>query len=87
VAYHGKRRDVGARQENYVADTIEPNRDFDGVDDLRELAYRDLDKAVLACIGTVIGELVSEGRQVFPVTIEAAEALRKKEEKNQGITE
>ncbi len=29
-----------------MADYIEPNRDFDGVDKLRKLAYEDLDEAM-----------------------------------------
>ena len=31
----------------YMADYIEPNRDFDGVEQMRKLAYQDLDKALL----------------------------------------
>ena len=34
----------------YIADMIEPMRDFDGVEELRELAYKDLDKAMLAAL-------------------------------------
>lgn len=30
----------------YMADYIEPNREFDGVEELRRLAYRDLDRAL-----------------------------------------
>ncbi|MDR2420688.1 MAG: nicotinate (nicotinamide) nucleotide adenylyltransferase [Oscillospiraceae bacterium] len=67
----------------YVADTIEPNRGFDGVGALRELAYRDLDEAVLACMETVMEELVSGGREIAPVTLEAAAAIRGKTKANQ----
>ena len=31
----------------YMADYIEPSRDFDGVDELRRLAYTDLDAAMV----------------------------------------
>ncbi|MEG1442443.1 MAG: bis(5'-nucleosyl)-tetraphosphatase (symmetrical) YqeK, partial [Oscillospiraceae bacterium] len=30
----------------YIADYIEPNRDFEGVDELRELTYKNIDKAI-----------------------------------------
>lgn len=69
----------------YVADTIEPNRDFDGVDALREIAYRDLDAAALACINTVLKELADDGRVIDPFTLAAAEAL--KETINRRINE
>lgn len=41
----------------YMADYIEPNRDFDGVECLRKLAYEDLDRALLLGVDTTIQEM------------------------------
>jgi nicotinate-nucleotide adenylyltransferase len=59
----------------YIADTIEPNRDFDGVNELRRLAYSNLDAAVLACIDTVIKELLTDGRRIDTNTLAAARSI------------
>jgi nicotinate-nucleotide adenylyltransferase len=45
----------------YIADYIEPTRDFDGVEELRSLAYRDLDKAVLCGLRMSIEDMKSRG--------------------------
>ena len=41
----------------YIADYIEPTRDFEGVDKLRSLAYEDLDSAVLKGLQMSLEEL------------------------------
>lgn len=45
----------------YIADYIEPTRDFDGVGRLRELAYEDLDMAVKAGLEMSIEDMRSRG--------------------------
>jgi len=65
----------------YVADYIEPNRDFDGVERLRELAYRDLDKALLLGVETTIQEMRDRGLEVHRNTLQAQAWL-----KERGIT-
>ena len=50
----------------YVADVIEPSRNFDGIDELRELAYKDLDKAVIECTKTTIEYNEKKGKKVHP---------------------
>jgi nicotinate-nucleotide adenylyltransferase len=62
----------------YVADTIEPSRDFDGVDELRELAYRDLDEVTLVYVNTTISELQAAGQTVDTTTFATAEYLKAK---------
>nr|WP_106780042.1 bis(5'-nucleosyl)-tetraphosphatase (symmetrical) YqeK [Lysinibacillus timonensis] len=54
----------------YIADMIEPNRRFDGVDKLRKKAEKDLDKAMRACIRHSIAFLVNSKQKIFPVSIE-----------------
>ena len=56
----------------YVADYIEPNRDFPGVENLRGLAYRDLDGALELGLRMTLSMLRHQGREVSP---ESAQAL------------
>ena len=46
----------------YLADYVEPNRDFDGVQTLRELAYADLDEAMLLGLQMTVEQL--KGRKL-----------------------
>ena len=54
----------------YIADYIEPNRDFPGVEKLRDLAYTDLDESVLAGLETAIAHLQEQGSEISPVGLE-----------------
>ena len=65
----------------YVADYMEPNRDFEGVERLRKLAYEDLDKALLLGVEMTIREMEEKKRVIHPKTIQARDYLRE-----QGIT-
>ena len=55
----------------YLADYIEPTRDFPGVDALRELAYEDLDRAMLLGLQMTIEEVRSHGEEPYIDTITA----------------
>ncbi len=44
----------------YIADYIEPNRDFEGVETVRKLAFTNIDKAVLAGLRQSIEEIVEK---------------------------
>ena len=66
----------------YVADYMEPNRDFDGVERLRELAYSDLDAALLLGVETTIQEMKDRNRVVHPSTLRARAWL--KEHRTEG---
>lgn len=54
----------------YIADMIEPNRKFDGVEKLRAKAQEDLDKAMRACIRHSLAFLVETKQPIYPVSIE-----------------
>ena len=60
----------------YVADYMEPNRTFDGVERLRELAYSDLDKALLLGVETTIQEMRDRNLPVHRNTLQAQAWLR-----------
>ena len=53
----------------FLADYIEPNRDFPGVDELRRLAQQDLDKAVLLGFDNTINHLIEQHLSIYPLTI------------------
>ncbi|MCH4167183.1 MAG: bis(5'-nucleosyl)-tetraphosphatase (symmetrical) YqeK [Megasphaera sp.] len=53
----------------FIADYIEVNRDFDGVEQLRMLAASDLDEAVLAGYDSTISHLLEQKKTIFVGTI------------------
>ena len=55
----------------YVADYMEPNRDFPGVEELRSLAYTDLDKALKLGLEMTLSMLKTQGREISPGSYEA----------------
>ena len=57
----------------YMADYIEPTRDFEGVEKLRQLAYTDLDAAMKLGYEMSLGDLARYGVSPHPNTIEALE--------------
>ena len=61
----------------YVADYMEPNRDFPGVEELRHLAYTDLDKALILGLEMTIVLLVEQGREIAPASQAALAFLKK----------
>lgn len=56
----------------YVADYMEPNRDFPGVEKLRRLAFTDLDKALKLGLEMTLELLHTQGKEISP---ESAQAL------------
>lgn len=55
----------------YMADYIEPNRDFDGVEELRVLAYENLDRAIMVGIEFTLSELIEKGSMLHLDTVNA----------------
>ena len=55
----------------YVADYMEPNRDFLGVEQLRELAFSDLDEALKLGLTMTLNLLNQQGSEVSPESREA----------------
>ena len=60
----------------YLADYIEPSRDFPGVDKLRAVCYKDLDEGLLMGLEMTIEEMTGMGNPVHRATIEARDALK-----------
>jgi nicotinate-nucleotide adenylyltransferase len=55
----------------YMADYIEPNRDFDGVEQLRAMAYTDLDRAMLMGVEATIQDMEERGSPIHINTQQA----------------
>ena len=60
----------------YLADYIEPSRDFPGVDTLRKVCYEDLDKGLLLGLEMTIEEMTAMGNPVHRATVEARDWLK-----------
>ena len=55
----------------YVADYMEPNRDFPGVEKLRELAFSDIREALKLGLQMTLEHLKRQGSEVSPASREA----------------
>jgi predicted HD superfamily hydrolase involved in NAD metabolism len=73
VAYHTTGRKNMSLLEKiiYIADYIEPNRNFPGIDSLRNLAYEDLDLALLRSFDNTIKFVIDRGELLHLDTIES----------------
>ena len=58
----------------YVADYIEPNRDFPGVEEAREIAHVSLNRAVAYETAHTVEYLAHQGLPIFPQTLETYNA-------------
>ena len=79
ILYHTTGRAEMSLSEKilYLADYIEPNRDFPEVEEMRKLAYEDLDNAMLMGVRLSIEEMLERNRIVHPNTLGAEKSLLK----------
>ncbi len=78
VRYHttGRRGMTKLEKIIYLADAIEPNREYDGVEDLREIARKGLDEAVLRSLENTIAFIEKKGVYLDKDTLEARDYIR-----------
>lgn len=62
----------------YIADYMEPNRDFPGVEKLRSTVEKDLDQAVLLGLEMTVDLLRQQGRRVAQASLDAMADLKGK---------
>lgn len=62
----------------FVADYIEPGRDFPGLDEVRDMANTDLVKTAWMVSGKTIGYLLEKGNPIYPDTFYAYNDLTKR---------
>ena len=65
----------------YLADYIEPTRDFDGVEELRKASYDDLDEGMRLGLEMSLEELRAKDKEPYKDTVEAYIWYNTKEEK------
>ncbi len=77
IKYHTTGRENMSKLEKivYIADCIEPSRNFKGVEELRTLAYEDLDKALLKSFDDTIMYILSRNSIMHIDTIKARNYL------------
>jgi len=71
IRYHTSGREHMTLLDKVVclADYMEPNRDFPGVHNIREIAEHSLEKALIAGFDSTISFLLSKGKRIYPLTI------------------
>lgn len=79
IRYHTTLRENPTLLEKiiYIADAIEPNRDFKGVEKLRKMAYKNLDKAVLYSLEKTIIDLIKKEKYIGIRSLKARNYLLK----------
>lgn len=55
----------------YCADMVEEGRQYDGVEELRELVLNDLDSGFIACLNSTYNHILEEGFDMYYLTKEA----------------
>ena len=80
IFYHTTGKPDMTRLEKiiYLADYIEPTRDFPGVDELRKTVYEDMDKGLLMGLTMTIQEMEEMGNPVHHLTRDARDYLLKR---------
>ena len=78
IRWHTTGRPGMSRLEKilYLADYIEPTRDFDGVEELRRVCYEDLDAGLEMGLSMTVEEMHQRGNPVHSATLAALEELR-----------
>lgn len=67
----------------YLSDSMEPTRNYDGVEELRALAFQDLDEAMILGLRMSCETVKSRGQLVYGVTEQALSwFISLKEDKN-----
>ena len=77
IKYHTTGRENMTQLEKiiYIADYIEPYRNFPGIDDIRKLAYENLDLTLLKAMDNTIKHIIDKGDYIHPDTIYARNYL------------
>ena len=61
----------------FIADMIEQGRDFPGVEEIRNLAFEDIDRAIVLSIDSTLAHLTKKGAKIYPLTVKARNFLIK----------
>lgn len=77
IRYHtsGRERMTLLDKVVWLADYIEPGRDFPGVHNIREIADHSLEQAMLAGFDGTLRFLLEKGKRIYPLTVLARNSL------------
>lgn len=77
IKYHtvGRKNMTDIEKIIYLADYIEPNRKFPGIEEIRRMAVHDLDKATLMALNNSINYVISKGLLLHSNSIFARNSL------------
>lgn len=77
IAFHtiAKKNMTTLEKIIYIADYIEPNRKYPGVDLLRKITFENLNKGVLQGLENTIIFVIGQGQLVHPTTLDARNQL------------
>lgn len=81
IKYHTTGREDMTLLEKiiYIADYIEPGRNFDGVEEIRQMAFKDIDESIIMAMDKTIKFLIDNKNLIHRRTIEARNYLIIKE--------
>lgn len=84
IRYHTSGREEMTVLEKiiYLADYIEPSRDFPGIKKMRKLADKNLNLALFYAFNTTIQYLIQKNQKIYPLTVKARNSLMDEIEKN-----
>lgn len=69
----------------FVSDYIEPGRDFEGVQVLRDLSMKDLDQTVVECVNSTVKYVLSENRLLHPKLLDCRNEILMKKMASNGV--
>lgn len=77
IEYHttGKENMTMLQKIVFLADVIEETRTYEGVDEVREMAYQDIDKAIVMSLNRTILSILKSGKLLHPNTVTARNYL------------
>lgn len=77
ICYHTTGRENMSMMEKIIctADYIEPKRSFEGVDEIRELAYVNIDRALFVALGKTMEYILLNNYILHPLTVIARNSL------------
>lgn len=59
----------------FIADYIEPGRKFEGVEEVRNLAFRDLDKSIVLALDQSLKYIIKKGKLIHLDTVNARNSI------------
>lgn len=78
ILYHttGRKNMTMLEKIIYLADKIEPNRSYDGLDKIREMVYLNIDKAIIKSFESTFGYLKAKNVYIDKKSLDSYEFLK-----------